>query len=166
MTQEIEQIYREQFAALVAFAARRIGDRGRAEEMAQEGFVRALRQRPANPRAWLYTVVANMIRDEGRRGAVRRRHLQVVREETSRPAEPPDESLDREQRARRVRAALATLSSRDRDALLLKEEGCSYDEIAERLELSHGSVGTTLARARQRLVAAWHQLEPRRGGER
>ena len=128
--------------------------------------MRALRQQPENPRAWLYTVIANMIRDEGRHRAVQRRSLELVREESAGPVEAPDESVEREQRARRVRAALATLAERDREALLLKERGLSYDEIAARLDLSRGSIGTTLSRARQRLVAAWHELGPTLGGER
>lgn len=164
VAEEIDAVYREQFPALVAFATRRLGDRGRAEELAQEAFLRALRERPDNPRAWLYTVVANLARDEGRRRSVRRRQLALVQEEAGSGAEPVDESLDRERRIRRVRAAMATLADRDREALLLKERGHSYDEIAERLGLSRGSVGTTLARARQRLVAAWHALGPAPGG--
>jgi RNA polymerase sigma-70 factor (ECF subfamily) len=165
MAEEIESVYREQYSALVGFATRRIRDRARAEELAQEAFMRALREQPDNPRAWLYTVVANMIRDDGRRRAVRRRELSVVREQTEVLSEPVDESLDRDRRVRRVRAALATLADRDRDALMLKERGHSYDEIAERLGLSRGSIGTTLARARQRLVAAWHDLAGAEGEE-
>lgn len=165
MAEEIESVYREQYAALVGFATRRIRDRARAEELAQEAFMRALRERPDNPRAWLYTVVANLIRDDGRRSAVRRRELSVVRDRTEVAAEPVDETLDRERRVRRVRAALATLADRDREALMLKERGHSYDEIADRLGLSRGSIGTTLARARQRLVDAWHELGGEPGGE-
>jgi RNA polymerase sigma factor (sigma-70 family) len=165
MGEEIERVYREQYGALVAFATSRLGDRGRAEELAQESFMRALRQQPDNPRAWLYTVVANMIRDEGRRRSVRRRSLELVREQSARPVETPDDAFAREQRVQRIHAALATLAERDREALLLKERGFSYDQIAARLKLSRGSVGTTLSRARQRLVAAWHELSPGLGGQ-
>jgi RNA polymerase sigma-70 factor (ECF subfamily) len=54
-----------------------------------------------------------------------------------------------------VRSALDALSDRDREALLLSAEGLSYDEIAQTLGLSRGSIGTTLARARRRLVEAY-----------
>ena len=63
--------------------------------------------------------------------------------------------MDRNDRRAAVRAALATLSERDREALLLKAEGFNYDEIAATLGLSKGAVGTTLARARRRLVEAY-----------
>jgi DNA-directed RNA polymerase specialized sigma24 family protein len=42
--------------------------------------------------------------------------------------------------------------------LLLWEEGFSYDEIADVLGLSRGSIGTTLARARSRLAAVFDEL--------
>ena len=54
-----------------------------------------------------------------------------------------------------VRTALATLNERDREALLLKAEGFNYEEIAATLGLSKGAIGTTLARARRRLVEAY-----------
>jgi DNA-directed RNA polymerase specialized sigma24 family protein len=49
------------------------------------------------------------------------------------------------------------LDGQDRSALLLKAEGFSYDEIAAALGLAKGSVGTTLARARKRLVEAFDE---------
>lgn len=58
-----------------------------------------------------------------------------------------------------ARKALECLSERDREALLMREEGLDYHEIAAALELSVGSVGTTLARARRRLVEAHEALQ-------
>ena len=58
-----------------------------------------------------------------------------------------------------VRAALEQLSRTDREALLLKTEGFSYEEIASALGLAKGAIGTTLARARRRLVEAYGALE-------
>jgi RNA polymerase sigma-70 factor (ECF subfamily) len=52
-----------------------------------------------------------------------------------------------------------TLAERDRLALLMREEGLDYNEIAEALGLSVGSVGTTLSRARRRLVEAYETLQ-------
>jgi len=58
-----------------------------------------------------------------------------------------------------ARKALDMLVERDREALLMREEGLDYTEIASALELSVGSVGTTLARARRRLVDAYESLQ-------
>ncbi len=154
---DLEQIYREQYRSLVGFIAKRTGDRARAEELAQEAFVRAIRSRPHNPRSWLYAVATNLVRDDARRAGVARRHLRVVRQEAERERNVPaaDTTWTKDEDGAQLRAALASLSENDRDALLLKEDGLSYDEIAEQLGLSRGSIGTTLARARKRLVSAW-----------
>ena len=58
-----------------------------------------------------------------------------------------------------MRAALATLNERDREALLLRAEGFDYEEIAATLGLAKGAIGTTLARARRRLVEAYRAQE-------
>ena len=60
-----------------------------------------------------------------------------------------------------ARRALDMLSDRDREALLMREEGLDYTEIASALDLSIKSVGTTLARARRRLVDAYESLQQR-----
>lgn len=159
---DLEQIYREQYRSLVGFITKRIGDRARAEELAQEAFVRAIRHQPRHPRSWLYTVAANLIRDNARRESVARRHLKLV-ERQGAEAPAADETWTRNERTERMREALGALADRDRQALLLQHEGLSYGQIAERLGLSRGSMGTTLARARTRLAAAWRD-GPQAGG--
>ena len=69
--------------------------------------------------------------------------------------------------AGRIRECLQdALAERDRHALLMREEGLDYHEIAEALGLSVGSVGTTLARARRRLVEAYEAITAQEGGSR
>ncbi len=158
---DLSQVYREHYRSLVRFIYRRIGDQARAEDLAQEAFVRALEHKPAQPRAWLFTVATNLARDEGRRSSVRRRHLSLIKAEASAsPPEPgPEVAMERRETVRRVREALSALPERNRDALLLWEEGFSYDEIAGVLGLSRSSIGTTLSRARSRLASAYERLE-------
>ena len=166
---DLSQIYNEHYRSLVRFLYRRTGDQALAEDLAQEAFVRAIEHQPEQPKAWLFQVAANLVRDDFRRRAVRRRHLELVGNErgalSSPPAPsapqplPPDTALERSEVAARVRAALEELSPNDRDGLLLREEGLSYDEIAAVLGISKSSVGTTLSRARSRLAAAYEKLE-------
>ncbi len=164
---DLSKIYLEHYLSLVLFLYRRFGDHARAEDLAQEAFIHALEHKPAKPRAWLFTVAANLARDEGRRASVRRRHLTLVKAEAEArpPAPPPDVAYERREAVKKVQAALAQLKDRDRDALLLWEEGFSYEEIADTVGLSRGSIGTTMARARARLAAAYQQLEEQRGSE-
>ena len=68
-------------------------------------------------------------------------------------------ALERAQEAAMARKAVDALAERDRLALLMREEGLDYNEIAEALGLSAGSVGTTLSRARRRLVEAYEALQ-------
>ncbi|MBI3790050.1 MAG: sigma-70 family RNA polymerase sigma factor [Gemmatimonadetes bacterium] len=169
MSADVERLFRTYHATLVRYLTRRLGDRDWAEEVAQETFVRALRQDAImNERAWIFAVATNLVRDEARKDARRRRHLELLRAEAEEAAEPEPEgaSAERAAQAAMARQALEALAERDRNALLMKEEGLDYHEIAAALDLSFGSVGTTLARARKRLAEAYEALQREREGGR
>jgi RNA polymerase sigma factor (sigma-70 family) len=155
------RIYDETFADLVRYLYRKVWDAERARDLAQEAFARSIGREPDDPRSWVFTVAANLARDEARTDIRRRRHLELVRVERDAEPAPPDalEQLERQQTAARARAALGRLTERDREALLLRESGHSYQELAQRLGLTVGAVGTTLARARKRLVEAFEAEE-------
>ena len=161
MTGPIADLFTEYHASLVRMLYRRTGDRDRAEEIAQETFARAVVAPPRNPRPWLFAVALNLVREEGRTASRQQRKLVLYKAEQPQSAAAPDDELDRSERIAGVRAALDVLTDRDREALLLKAEGFSYDEIAATLGLARGAVGTTLARARQRLMAAYRDGKER-----
>ena len=154
MTADLTQLFEEYYESLVRMLYRRTGDRDRAEDLAQETFARAVAAPPNNPRPWLFAVALNLVREDGRRTIRQGRRLELLRAD-DRPASGPEVDLERNERSALVHSALATLGERDREALLLKAEGFNYDEIAATLGLSKGAVGTTLARARRRLVEAY-----------
>lgn len=158
-------LFAEYHAPLVRFLTRRLGDRDWAEEVAQETFVRAMRQETiTSERSWLFAVAANLVRDEARRDARHRQRLELMREQAKADAivEPEPTSMERAGEQALARRAVEALGERDRDALLMREEGLSYDEIAAALDLSVGSVGTTLSRARRRLMEAYESLQSER----
>ncbi len=160
-------MYAQHYESLVRLLYRRTGDRDRAEDLAQEVFVRALEAPPTNPRPWLFAVALNLARDDGRRTSRQRRKLEQYSAEQERTAAPAaDEEVERREKTDAVRAALARLSEKDREALLLKAEGFAYGEIAAALGLAPGAVGTTLARARRRLVESYRAEEKRDDGSR
>jgi len=159
MTTSMTELYHQYHESLVRMLTRRTGDRDRAEDLAQETFARAVAAPPNNPRPWLFAVALNLVREDGRKYVRQGRRLQLLKAETVSTAPAADEEFERRQNVAAVRAALATLSDRDREALLLKAEGFNYKEIADTLGLAKGAVGTTLARARRRLVEAYRQTE-------
>ena len=148
METDVGRLFEMYHESLVRMLHRRTGDRDRAEDLAQETFARAVAAPPLNPRPWLFAVALNLVREDGRRSVRQGRRLQLLKAESEQSAPSPEDELE--------------LNDRDREALLLKAEGFSYDEIAETLGLARGAIGTTLARARKRLVEAYRTGETRR----
>jgi len=162
MSGPIAELFAQYHDSLVRMLYRRTGDRDRAEEIAQETFARAVVAPPRSPRPWLFAVALNLVREDARKASRQSRRLVLYRAEQPESAAAPDEELERGERITQVRAALDTLTERDREALLLKAEGFNYDEIAATLGLARGAIGTTLARARRRLVEAYRAGEEKR----
>ena len=74
---DLDRLFRDYHQPLVRYLTRRLGDRDWAEEVAQETFLRAVRQGAiVSERAWLFAVATNLIRDEARRDARRRKRLE------------------------------------------------------------------------------------------
>lgn len=161
MAVDWSELYRTTYGDLVRFLYRKVWDADQAHDLAQETFMRALDQQPDNPRAWLFTVAVNLARDEVRTVLRRRKHLALIKSESTASAETPDAAaeLERKEDAARVRRALESLSEQDREVLLLWDAGLNYHEIAAQTGLAVGAIGTTLARARRRLVEAFERGE-------
>ena len=153
------EVYRETYPDLVRFLHRKVWDVDRAQDLAQEVFVRALDVDPDNPRAWLFTVANNLARDEARAAVRQKRHLVLLKGEAEAAAADGTDSLEERERMTAVKRTLDTLSEGDRTVLLLWDAGLNYDEIAEQTGLKKGAIGTTLSRARKRLVEAYERLE-------
>ena len=70
------------------------------------------------------------------------------------PGESPEETLHRRERAATVRAALERLPEPFRTTLILREmEGNTYEEVANILGISIGTVESRIFRARCKLRA-------------
>ena len=110
-----ENIVRRWQGPLVNLAYRFCRDRGRAEDMAQEAFLRAYRglsnwRREGNFSTWLFALATNSYRSELRRIPARTVSLDVVAE----PSDAQDPRWENDYRERAVRQAVATLPlSRD-----------------------------------------------------
>jgi len=154
----------------VSFAYRAIGDRERAEDLAQEAFIRVYNAREryqptASFTTWLFTIVNRLCMNEIRS---RRREARAIREPWERRAasasDPPipwlpdrgpgtpHDVAEREERARVVREAILALPPNQRNAVLLRRyEDLSFEEIARVLGLSVMAVKSLLVRARDNL---------------
>ena len=165
--ERLSALFKAYHQPLVRFLSRQLGDQDWAEEIAQETFVRALAQDTiASERSWIFAVAMNLVRDETRRDARHRRRLELMRDEAKAESvvQPGPTSMERDEERALARQAVNALADRDRDALLMREEGLSYEEIAHALDLSAGSVGTTLSRARRRLMESYEALQAERSG--
>jgi RNA polymerase sigma factor (sigma-70 family) len=162
METDWEAVYRSCFADVLRYLAWMLSDEDRAKDLAQEAFARVLDQEPENPRGLVFRVALNLARDEARLVVRRKRHLKLLRVEADVRAEQsptPASDLDARDRSARLRQALDSLSVTDREVLLLWNSGLPYSDIAAQTGLSHGAIGTTVARAKKKLVRAHHALE-------
>ena len=151
------ELYERIHPSLMRYAYRLLGDQDAAEDVVQEAFLRLLSRpelRGDDARLWLFTVATNLVRDRGRSTTRRQRILAAVPIRQSAPP-LPDEMVERAEQVETVRAALDQLSERDRQMLLMREEGFRYTEIAEAIGVSATSVGTLVARALKRFAEAY-----------
>jgi RNA polymerase sigma factor (sigma-70 family) len=140
----------------------RLGEPQAIDEVMQEVSLAAVRQHaplsdPAKVGPWLYQLAVRQSlmyrRKQGRKRKLVDRYAQRLRpsEADSRQADPLDWLLT-EERCTQVRAALAQLTKRDAEILMLKyTEDWSYRALAEHLGVSESAIETRLHRARQRL---------------
>lgn len=151
-----ETIYAEHRVELLRYVHRLTRDAHLAEDIVQDAFLRLWRETKAvdNPRSWLYRVCTNMIRDHARRAAIRERPVAPTDEEV---ADSPDTELERAESIHTVRLALARMLPRDREALLLREAGFRYAEIADVINVRVAIVPTLIARALKRFHKAYLQ---------
>jgi RNA polymerase sigma factor (sigma-70 family) len=149
---DLEQVFRDAYPRVVAVAARVLGSRNEAEDVAQEVFLAFGRSSvPAGEAAgWLSVAAAHTALNHLRSGRRRASREEKAGDEDPVLPDVADTVVVREER-RRVRAALARLPRRQAVALVLRHSGMSYAEVAAALGLSPGSVGTTVRRAESAL---------------
>lgn len=162
-----EALFLRHYDRVYGILYRLVGERGEAEDLAQEVFLRfheyARRPRGGddNAGAWLYRVAVNMgynsLRSRRRRWQRDVHLLPTPREDSDVEA-----SLARREERRLVRAALARLSERQAQLLILRQMEFSYAECAAIVGVAPGSVGALLARAAQAFRQAYEREAARR----
>jgi RNA polymerase sigma-70 factor, ECF subfamily len=157
---DFDAVFAKLYPSLFRYLQRLTGDEDVAEDIAQESFVRLLRQSlPEDEvRPWLFTVAMNLVRDRARKSERRQRLLTSAPNLVTRTP-LPDEDMERAERIASVREILERLPERDRQLLLMREEGFKYDEIARVIGVAPASVGTLIARALKKFVAEFEARE-------
>ncbi|MFF9580482.1 sigma-70 family RNA polymerase sigma factor [Streptomyces achromogenes] len=159
--QFVRELYAEHGTALLAYAARRLGnDLHRAQDLVQETAVRAWRHGPAltlsadGIRPWLFRVLRNLVIDEHRARAAR----PDVLHELDDVVVPVADGTDRALTAQVVREALTELTAQQREILHLTYfRGLSVTQVSECLGIPPGTVKSRTyyaMRALQRTLTA------------
>lgn len=137
-----------------------------AEEVTQETFLDVLKalpryrlEGPARFETWLYAVTANRCKMRQRRKQLPTADWDGVGERLAqvpngRPGHKPEEAAQRAETRSRIWRAVGRLSDLYREVILLRYgQGFSYQEIAEALDLSMGTVKSRLNAAHRQLQA-------------
>lgn len=137
-----------------------LGHREDARDVVQEAFVQAFVKLETFRGGsafytWLYRIAFNLAVSHRRR---RRPVASVDQARQSRGLEPPDPNpgpetnLEQRQQCGEVRSAIARLDEQFRAVIVLRElEGCTYETIAEVLQVPVGTVRSRLHRGRMQL---------------
>jgi RNA polymerase sigma-70 factor, ECF subfamily len=169
-TAAFERVVAEYSGDVYALLYRLTTDPEEARDLTQETFLRAFQsigrfRGDANLKTWIYRIALNQARNRWRWWRRRKRDVTVSLDATSERNEQPlsamlrdDDALDPEQetlareREGQLRGALLELKRPFREAVILRDvEGFSYEEIAETLALSIGTVKSRLSRGRLEL---------------
>ena len=160
--------------SVFGLAYRMTGDAGRAEDLAQDVFLRVWRKldsfRLSEPlRPWLMRLARNVCINALKRKRVRTLSLDATADDEGRVWEPPADGpaapdlAETHELAAILEAAIAGLPHVYRVVVTLRHvEGLAYGEIAQSLGLPLGTVKVRLFRARERLR---RMLGPRIGAD-
>lgn len=160
--EDFEAVFDRHFRDVHGYVARRLG-RDVADDVAAETFLTAFRldarfdASRGDRLAWLYGIATNLMRRH-RRGEVRAYRAMARLDPDTSVASHEDRVATRVS-AQDLRGALARalagLSAGDRDVLLLIAlAGLTYEQVAEALGISYGTVCSRLNRARRKVRAA------------
>lgn len=141
---------------LYRHAERMTGRPDEAADVVQVAFVKGFEnlsrcRNPDRVGGWLFRITANQCKDwlkNRRRDNLRLDDLHALESER----EGPDESTERSRLGDRIQEALDRLVPEQREAFVLKHvDGLSYEEMAERLDVSISALKMRVHRAREEL---------------
>lgn len=157
-----ELVQRHQ-TAVRGLLRRLTGDVARADDLAQDAFIRAFERigdfsGAGSFRAWLCRIAYREFLQSERRRRLIGRVTELFGREKEAALPPPEQARDLPDMGLAVRAALARLAPKERDALVLCDAcGFSHTEAAEIMGLPLGTVKSHVRRGREKVRSI---LEP------
>ena len=150
---DLDEIFHRDYQRVVGVAARVLGSRDQAEDVAQDVFLSFGRSSvPAGDApGWLSVAAAHTALNLLRSGRRRASREETAHAEGDAVGSDVAEAVVTLEERRRVRTALSRLPRKQAMALVLRHSGMSYADVAAALDLSPGSVGTTVRRAESAL---------------
>jgi len=167
-----EALYRRYRPRIVAFVRSMCGDHARAEDIAQEAFMSALRGLRSSDkeiafRPWLYEIARNACIDHMRR-AGRGTEVSIDSDDfspqeegrVSQSVSGTDAEVARRKELESLQMAFGDLPESQHQILVMRElEGLSYDRIGSRMGLTRGAVESMLFRARRTLRDGFDDID-------
>jgi RNA polymerase sigma-70 factor (ECF subfamily) len=150
-----ERLVRRHYRAAHAVAFAVLGNRADAQDACQEAFLKVVRsiddcRDPSRFAAWCLTITRNVARNA--RDARRVRAADSIDDVAVPATDDPARAAERAELASRLEEALAVLTERQREVVLLHDrDGLSHPEIARSLGISEVSSRQYLFVARQKL---------------
>jgi RNA polymerase sigma-70 factor (ECF subfamily) len=154
-----------------SIALRYSGDRAEAMDIAQDTFLKLLDsirdfRAEASFESWLYRIVVNRCLDHKRRGRRWAPFFDGLMDVLPAPAESALSRLIRDEKEQSVQEIVARLRPEQRIVVVLRyTEGLSYEQIAEIVGISAGTVASRLNRAHKILERRLSHLRVRGGAD-
>ncbi len=148
-----KHLFDEHFDALRSYIYYRISDEDIATDYAQDVFMTLWEKRDKwddtnHLKSLLYKMASDLIVTHYRKGNTRARFEQYLKVHIDEQRETPESVLEYAELSKRIADALATMNEGQRVAFLMnREEGLTYREIAERLEISEKAVEKRVSNA-------------------
>jgi len=163
-----EELYNRYKKAIFNYIYRMIGDRAVAEELAQEAFVKAYinvsTYKPTGKvSSWIYAIAGNLAKNELRSRQYRKAislETKISDDEKIRLKDilangsfKPDDIAQNKELRMKIQKVIDSLAVKHREVLVLCDvQGLSYEDAAEALNCSVGTLASRLSRARQAFI--------------
>jgi len=169
LAERVRALFEQLHIPVFRYLLRKTRDAGRAEDIAQETFLRLFLHLRGdrlldNPKAWLFTVANNLAidvgRSEGQFKDLDETTWARIEESCSNSAAAPEKLALERDRLDRLHTAMLNLTALQRECLHLRAEGLRYREIAELMKISPSTVVDAVRRATLKLAREFNDEVP------